>query len=106
MYNLSSHNLIFYNLYFFFTVVKLPSKDITAQALIEKVLSRHRIKQKSGVDHSFFLEAKTLPEKPMESTQSLHTVDDTEFFIVRQNSRRCTEFEPCDQASSKLLGKF
>ena len=49
---------------------------------------------------------KTLPEKPMESTQSLHTVDDTEFFIVRQNSRRCTEFEPCDQASSKLLGKF
>ena len=87
-----------------FTVVKLPSKDITAQALIEKVLSRHKIKQKPGIDHSFFLEAKNLPENPMEASQSLHTVDDTEFFIVRQNSRRCTEFEPSDQAS-KFLGK-
>ena len=82
----------------------MPSKDITAQGLIEKVLSRHKIKQKSGVDHSFFLEAKSMPEKPMEAGQSLHTVDDTEFFIVRENSRRCTEFEPSDQPS-KFLGK-
>ena len=34
----------------------------------------------------------------MEATQSLHSVDDTEFFIVRENSRRCAEFEPSDHS--------
>lgn len=88
-----------------YTVVKLPSKDITAQDLMDRVLSRHKIKEKpDGVVHTFYLEAKSYPEKPMEPLQSLHTVEDTEFFIVRQNSRRCTEFEPTDR--TKLSGFY
>ena len=81
-----------------YTIVSLPSKDITSQALIDKVLARHKVKEKPGVTHSFYLEAKSQPGKPMETSQSLHTVDDTEFFIVRENSRRCAEFEPSEQA--------
>lgn len=85
-----------------YTVVKLPSKDITAQALVDKALSRHKIKPKiDGICHNFFLEAKSQMDKPMDPNQSLHTVEDTEFFIVRENSRRCTEFEPGDSGSGQ-----
>ncbi len=88
-----------------YTIVRLASKDITAQGLIDKVLSRHKVKEKPGVSYSFHLEGKSFPDKPLDPNLSLHTVDDTEFFIVRQNSRRCTEFEPSDQVngSNKIL---
>ena len=80
--------------------LKLPSRDITAQAIIDKVFARHKIKTKSGVVQNFHLEAKSQFDKPMESMQSLHTVDDTEFFIIRENSRRCAEFKPSEQSSN------
>ena len=41
-----------------YTVIQLPSRDITAKGLIEKVLARHKLRQRSGVQYQFFLEAK------------------------------------------------
>ena len=85
-----------------YTVLQLPSKDISAQALIEKVMSRHKIRQKSGVNYTFLLEPKSEAGKPMDPQQSITSVDDSEFFIVRQNSRRCAEFQPSDNTSNNL----
>ena len=83
-----------------YTVLQLPSKDISAQALIEKVMSRHKIRQKSGVNYTFLLEPKSQAGKPMDAQQSITSVDDSEFFIVRQNSRRCAEFQASDNTSN------
>ena len=83
-----------------YTVLQLPSKDISAQALIEKVMSRHKIRQKSGVNYTFLLEPKSQAGKPMDAQQSITSVDDSEFFIVRQNSRRCAEFQASDNMSN------
>jgi len=81
-----------------YTIINVNSRDITAKGLVDKVLARHKLRQRSGVDYNFYLEAKSTPGKPMDPLQSLHTVDDTEFFIVRENSRRCAEFEPSDHS--------
>ena len=85
-----------------YTILQLPTKDISAQALIDKVMSRHKIRQKSGVVYTFLLEAKSQAGKAMDPNQSIHSVDDTEFFIVRQNSRRCAEFEPTETHTKYL----
>jgi hypothetical protein len=90
-----------------YTVLQLPNRDITAKCLVDKVMSRHKQviqTRSSGVTYSFNLEAKSIPDKPLEPTQTLHTVEDTEFFIVRENSRRCAEFEPeTDHLGPKFL---
>ena len=41
-----------------YTVISLPSRDITANGLVDKVLARHKLRQRSGVDYNFYLEAK------------------------------------------------
>ena len=89
-----------------YTVLQLPSKDISAQALIDKVMSRHKMRQKSGVIYTFLLEPKSQAGKAMDPNQSIHSVDDCEFFIVRQNSRRCAEFQPSDNTSNHLGGFY
>lgn len=86
-----------------YTVLQLPSRDISAKGLIEKAMARHKFRQRSGVNYTYFLEPKSTPGKALEPSQTLHVVDDIEFFIVRENSRRCAEFEPSKDNQSKFL---
>ncbi len=77
-----------------FTVISLASKDITAKSLIDRVMTRRKVGNRVGIVFNFNLEPKSSPGKALDPSQSLNSVDDTEFFIVRENSRRCAEFEP------------
>ena len=41
-----------------YTIINVSSRDITAKGLVDKVLARHKLRQRSGVDYNFYLEAK------------------------------------------------
>ena len=41
-----------------YTIINVNSRDITAKGLVDKVLARHKLRQRSGVDYNFYLEAK------------------------------------------------
>ena len=40
-----------------YTIINVNSRDITAKGLVDKVLARHKLRQRSGVDYNFYLEA-------------------------------------------------
>lgn len=79
-----------------FTIIPVLSRhNLTVQNLIDQVMaSRHKaVKSRPGISHNFYLESKDGPGKPLDPSLNLGSIDESEFFIVRENSRRCREFE-------------
>jgi len=83
-----------------FSQIEVQRKDITMAELTEKGLERRKYLTNAKYNFGYHLEAIDDPGVSLEPSLALHSHNGTEFYIVRNNSKRVAG--PCEAPSAEL----